>query len=336
MKGITRGILSHIRPARKRKWPLAAAGGNGERTFGPGQGRPPDEGLPAVGWGALAVLAQVSLLWLTARVCLSPSQTLPRTEQPLVISLAQPAPAPVAMRTVAPSLPTEPERSQTTPTTRAKTHPASMEGAPAVGKPYSAKPMQTLAPLPRLVSEPLKPRVRPVSLPANRFQPNEKPLSRNIPVTATAPVAILPALVRSGSPAMLSPAPPAADLVNDPTGTKPPLGPGTTTPSGAGAARPLSFAETDSHTYLALVQQVLIQAKRYPAAARRRGIEGFVQLSFAIDRNGQATAIDIEGPTHPILAAAARALVADRRLPVPPSGWNTTTRVVVPLTYRLK
>ncbi len=68
--------------------------------------------------------------------------------------------------------------------------------------------------------------------------------------------------------------------------------------------------------YLALVMQQVERHKNYPRVARRRGLEGSVQIRFLIAPDGSVRALNLEGG-HSLLRAAARKAV-ENAMPFPP------------------
>jgi protein TonB len=71
--------------------------------------------------------------------------------------------------------------------------------------------------------------------------------------------------------------------------------------------------------YLALVMQQVEQQKRYPKAARRRGIEGMVQVSFVIQSDGSIQNIQLQQGANVLQKAAQKAVSKASPFPAPPS-----------------
>ncbi len=78
--------------------------------------------------------------------------------------------------------------------------------------------------------------------------------------------------------------------------------------------------------------------RTYPAAARRREVEGVVQVRFEMDAEGRVTRVELHGPSgSAILDQAAMALLQAARLPPPPPNIEPSRRTVtVGIRYRLE
>lgn len=82
--------------------------------------------------------------------------------------------------------------------------------------------------------------------------------------------------------------------------------------------RVLRSSEEAMLRYQDLVKQRIEEARRYPPRAKRRGIQGTVQLSFVVLRNGRAQGIKIIRPSRSeVLNEEAVATIA-RASPFPP------------------
>ncbi|MDQ6972271.1 MAG: TonB family protein [Mariprofundaceae bacterium] len=87
--------------------------------------------------------------------------------------------------------------------------------------------------------------------------------------------------------------------------------------------------------YLARIMAMIEAQKTYPRSARRRHIEGDIELSFSVDADGRISDIRTDG-THSILCAACRdTLLAAGRMP-PPVGIPSPARFKLTMQYRLK
>jgi periplasmic protein TonB len=79
------------------------------------------------------------------------------------------------------------------------------------------------------------------------------------------------------------------------------------------------------------IRRQIEQAKTYPDAARRAGMEGTVELRFQIGRGGNAEGLEIvRSSGHPELDEAAMQTIR-RAGPYP----AYTARIRIPLSYRL-
>jgi protein TonB len=73
--------------------------------------------------------------------------------------------------------------------------------------------------------------------------------------------------------------------------------------------------------------------KRYPAAARRRRLEGQVRVSFVIGRDGTVTGLDCTGGHPRLCRAATDAVVA--ATPLPPSPPGLLDRAPLTVQFRM-
>jgi len=77
--------------------------------------------------------------------------------------------------------------------------------------------------------------------------------------------------------------------------------------------------QRDRERYLSSVMAHLEKHKWYPKAARRRGIEGEVNVSFMLLPDGSASGVVVEGAPSVLLAAAKEAVEKAMPLPTPPA-----------------
>lgn len=91
--------------------------------------------------------------------------------------------------------------------------------------------------------------------------------------------------------------------------------------------------------WLADVNKALHKSYPYPAAARRRGLEGEVKLKIWVDEDGRIVDVAVHKSSgHEVLdRAAIEAVQALGRVPTPPSslGWKRSA-MIVPFDYRLQ
>lgn len=75
----------------------------------------------------------------------------------------------------------------------------------------------------------------------------------------------------------------------------------------------------------------------YPEAARKRRIEGEVQVAFSIDPSGSIHSIEILSSTHPLLSDAGFELVANmpRWQPAIKRGTAISSHFILPITFEL-
>ncbi len=89
------------------------------------------------------------------------------------------------------------------------------------------------------------------------------------------------------------------------------------------------------HHYLARIMRMIQAHKQYPYSARRRHIEGDIQISFSINASGYPDNIQISGK-HAVLRKSTRsAIVASLPFPPPPANLSDSTRISFSMRYRL-
>ena len=99
----------------------------------------------------------------------------------------------------------------------------------------------------------------------------------------------------------------------------------------------LTKAQVDENSkYLAKVMKVFEKNKVYPSSARRSYKEGKIVVSFCIDKNGRTSNVKAKTTEPKILAEAAEELVKKSVLPPPPAHWETSSKVELPITYKLR
>jgi protein TonB len=88
--------------------------------------------------------------------------------------------------------------------------------------------------------------------------------------------------------------------------------------------------------YLAALQAAIARHKEYPAMARRRGIEGQVEVSFMLLADGNALDIQVSGGPRPLRRAAHKAVHRSLRFPPPPPGTPTPLPVQYAMNFSLR
>ncbi|HHH38269.1 MAG TPA: TonB family protein [Sedimenticola sp.] len=73
-------------------------------------------------------------------------------------------------------------------------------------------------------------------------------------------------------------------------------------------------------SYLATLLSRIEREKRYPRAARRRGIQGKVDSRFELDCKGRISGLRLRSKEKMLRGATRRAIEAARPLPAPPPG----------------
>jgi protein TonB len=91
----------------------------------------------------------------------------------------------------------------------------------------------------------------------------------------------------------------------------------------------------ETQRYLGVVRRILEKNKKYPESARRRGVQGKIVLVFSIAPDGSALNPGVEGEGPKELRDSGLGILAGRRFPPPPKGWNREARIAFPLLYSL-
>ena len=186
--------------------------------------------------------------------------------------------------------------------------PAAPPAAPVivVPKPVVAKPKPVVAKPKPVPVRPTRPAPPPVAA---------EPLARSAPVEPAPTVDVAAAAPGAGAAATASPS--AAG-----------------SPAGFASGRAAIGAGGDLDAYIAQVRELIRKHKRYPALARRRGIEGRLVLSLAIAADGGVAVTRTSGAASSLLEEGARAAVAAASpLPPPPAG---ALRLEVPVRFDLR
>jgi TonB family protein len=97
-----------------------------------------------------------------------------------------------------------------------------------------------------------------------------------------------------------------------------------------GAGGPVGASDTD---YLALILAHLERRKVYPYAARKRGAEGDIAVSFVINGDGKAGNITVHGENRYLVLAAEQSV--RQASPFPPPT-NTVFQASLVISYRLE
>jgi periplasmic protein TonB len=253
------------------------------------------------------------------------------------------------------------------PRSEAPAAPSARNEAPAEHSPPAPLATLTPEPAPRLPEPPpaLPPVVQPVSLaPPSPVKAPEPMPQRTEPPRQSAPtigavVASPPAaIVERDSPAPVAASTTATATRPTPYGTSesasPPSPPTATARVGLGAADarqsnagprastagggPGDSTEAEYRAYLALVRQRIVEALRYPQAARQQGLVGTVYLEIVVQPTGVISDVRIVSPSsHSVLDQAALETV--RNLPsigFPPGLAPRQLRARLPVMFNLR
>lgn len=88
--------------------------------------------------------------------------------------------------------------------------------------------------------------------------------------------------------------------------------------------------------YLAQIRKSLDRSRVYPPEARKRRIEGVVPVRFRISDEGLVVGAEISGSAPGILAEAAIQMLAGRRFPPPPTGWQPSAAIELNINFNLR
>ena len=76
--------------------------------------------------------------------------------------------------------------------------------------------------------------------------------------------------------------------------------------------------------------------KFYPRAARRRGVEGEIRVSFTLLGNGKLKDLQVSGDQSVLISAAQQAMEDAVPLPLPPSSMKLPRQIDISIVYSLK
>ena len=108
------------------------------------------------------------------------------------------------------------------------------------------------------------------------------------------------------------------------------------TPQSTTSSQQQALHQQLKQQYLALVMQQIEQHKRYPKAARRRGIEGMVQVSFIIQSDGSVQNIQLQRGTNVLQKAVRKAIFKASPFPAPPSSLSFPIPCHFSMLFRLQ
>ena len=94
--------------------------------------------------------------------------------------------------------------------------------------------------------------------------------------------------------------------------------------------------QNENSKYLSKVMKIFEKNKVYPKNARAMHIEGKIIISFRIDKDGKTSDVSAKTKEPKILANAAEELVRKSKLPPPPSHWDTSSKIELPISYKLR
>lgn len=243
---------------------------------------------------------------------------VPEISQPV---LPQPQPEPVPEPQPAPEpkkVTPEPEVIQ--PPEAAPIEPPSVQKTEELKKPEPPKkPRISKKTVAKPIAKPVeKPVLKPVEKPAPQPEP-VKASAKPEPFLSTQPTA--PALPESAAPALNAAA--QADR-NAGSQTEKPV-------------KALSGEEQKAIArYLAQIRKSLDRSRVYPPEARKKRIEGIVPVKFRISEDGLVVGTEVSGNAPGILADAVIQMLAGRRFPPPPTGWQPSAAIELNINFNLR
>ena len=163
---------------------------------------------------------------------------------------------------------------------------------------------------------------KPVLKPVEKLMPQPEPVKASAepePLLSTQPTA--PALPESVTPALNAAAQADRSAVSQ---TEKPV-------------KALSGEEQKAIArYLAQVRRSLDRSRVYPPEARKKRIEGIVPVKFRISADGQVVGAEVTGNAPGILAEAVIQMLAGRRFPPPPTGWQPSAAIELNINFNLR
>lgn len=302
----------------------------------------------------LALLLQLSAGLLLVRMCREEVLTRQPPVPLITVNLA-PEPAPAGPAKIAAPAPVEetekvsnvPEISQPVPPVeepqpvlpQPQPEPKKVTPEPEVMPPQEALPIELPAlqkteelkkPEPpkkpriskKVELKPIKPSKKTVEKPVVRLAPQPEPVKASAkpePFLSTQPTA--PALPESAVPALNAAAQADRNAVSQ---TEKP-------------GKALSGEEQKAIArYLAQVRRSLDRSRVYPPEARKKRIEGVVPVKFRISADGLVVGAEVAGNAPGILSDAVIQMLAGRRFPPPPTGWQPSAAIELNINFNLR
>ena len=100
-------------------------------------------------------------------------------------------------------------------------------------------------------------------------------------------------------------------------------------------ARAQAALENERESYLQALLAYIDSHKFYPRSARRRGVEGQIQVAFYLRTDGSITDLQIKGGSKVLRKAAKQAVQQALTLPPPPASMPLREQVRFDMVYRL-
>ncbi|MCW8928152.1 MAG: energy transducer TonB, partial [Gammaproteobacteria bacterium] len=129
------------------------------------------------------------------------------------------------------------------------------------------------------------------------------------------------------------PVPPPEPPRERPPPTPPPAA---ATEAVAGTVEDPALIEQAKQEYLRRLLAHIEEHKHYPRAARRRGIEGEVEVVFSLQHGGGVSGLKVDGAHQVLLSAASDAVEAAQPLPAPPDSLELPWQVLFTMRFTLR
>ncbi len=245
------------------------------------------------------------------------SQPVPPVEEPQPV-LPQPQPEPKKV-TPEPEVIPSPEAAPIEPPALQKTEELKKPEPPKKPRISKKAELKSVKPDKKTIEKAIE---KPVLKPVEKLMPQPEPVKASAepePLLSTQPTA--PALPESVTPALNAAAQADRSAVSQ---TEKPV-------------KALSGEEQKAIArYLAQVRRSLDRSRVYPPEARKKRIEGIVPVKFRISADGQVVGAEVTGNAPGILAEAVIQMLAGRRFPPPPTGWQPSAAIELNINFNLR
>jgi len=245
------------------------------------------------------------------------SQPVPPVEEPQPV-LPQPQPEPKKV-TPEPEVIPSPEAAPIEPPALQKTEELKKPEPPKKPRISKKAELKSVKPDKKTIEKAIE---KPVLKPVEKLMPQPEPVKASAepePLLSTQPTA--PALPESVTPALNAAAQADRSAVSQ---TEKPV-------------KALSGEEQKAIArYLAQIRKSLDRSRVYPPEARKKRIEGIVPVKFRISADGLVVGTEVTGNAPGILAEAVIQMLAGRRFPPPPTGWQPSAAIELNINFNLR
>ncbi|HOI91849.1 MAG TPA: TonB family protein [Candidatus Rifleibacterium sp.] len=245
------------------------------------------------------------------------SQPVPPVEEPQPV-LPQPQPEPKKV-TPEPEVIPSPEAAPIEPPALQKTEELKKPEPPKKPRISKKAELKSVKPDKKTIEKAIE---KPVLKPVEKLMPQPEPVKASAepePLLSTQPTA--PALPESVTPVLNAAAQADRSAVSQ---TEKPV-------------KALSGEEQKAIArYLAQIRKSLDRSRVYPPEARKKRIEGIVPVKFRISADGLVVGTEVTGNAPGILAEAVIQMLAGRRFPPPPTGWQPSAAIELNINFNLR